>query len=185
MQISVVTTNRGKFLEIEDILGKFGIQAIQEPIEINEEGNTLEARCLSKAKDAFSKLQKSLIVDDTGLFFEAYENFPGPFPKKVFTELGFDGILEKLVGKSRQAHFKTLICYIDKDSHKFFDGTVNGKISDKVFDGGHESLPYDKVFIPEGYDVPFCLIPEQEQNKIKHRAKAVERFARWYSVNNK
>src|SRR3989344_606299 len=159
MQISIVTSNHGKFLEIKDILGKFGIRSIQEPIETKEQGNTLEERCLSKPQDAYSKLQKPLIVDDTGLFFEAFENFPGPFPKKVFTELGFDGILEKLKGKNRQAYFKTLICYIGKTGHKFFDGSVNGKISDKVFDGGHKSLPYDRIFIPDGYDVPFCLIP--------------------------
>ena len=177
MQISVVTSNKGKFLEIKEILEKFGVQAIQEQIETKEEGNTLKERCLSKAKDAFSKLKKPLIVDDTGLFFKAYENFPGAFPKKVFTELGFEGLLKKLEGKSRNAQFKTLICYTDGKIKKFFEGDLNGRISEKVFVGGHESLPYDRIFIPEGYSVPFCLISDTEKNKISHRAKAVEKFA--------
>ena len=183
MQISVVTSNKGKFLEIKEILKKFGLQSIQEPIETKEDWNTLEERCLSKAKDAFSKLQKPLIVDDTGLFFEAFENFPGPFPKMVFSELGFDGIFKKLEGKSRNAQFKTLICYTNGKIKKLFEGDLNGRISEKIFDGGHESLPYDRIFIPDGYSVPFCLISDAEKNKISHRAKAVEGFAKWFSKN--
>ena len=185
MQTSVVTSNTGKFLEIKNILSKFNIRAVQEPIETNEVGNTLEERCLSKAKDAFSKLQKPLIVDDTGLFFSAFANFPGAFPKKVFTELGFEGILKKLEGKSRNAQFKTLICYTNGKTRKLFEGDLNGRISEKVFDGGHESLPYDRIFIPEGYSVPFCFIPDAEKNKISHRAKAVEKFGKWFSISNK
>ncbi len=181
MQIRVVTSNYGKFLEIKNILEKFGIHAIQEPIQIEETGEALESRCLSKARDAHSKIQKPLIVDDTGLYFEAFENFPGPFPKKVFTELGFDGILKRLEGKNRSAYFKTLICYIDRDKTKFFEGTLKGKISEAVFDGGQESLPFDKIFVPEEYNLPFCKISESEKNKISHRAKAVEKFAQWFS----
>ncbi len=184
MQISVVTSNKGKFLEIYDILEKFGIHAVQESIETKEEGESLESRCLSKAKDAYSKLRKPLIVDDTGLFFEAYENFPGPFPKKVFTELGFDGIMKKLDQKIRNAYFKTIICYIHSSGHNFFEGVIKGKVSDRVFVGGHDSLPYDKIFIPEGYAVPFCMISEEEKNKISHRSKAVQSFAKWFLKAN-
>ncbi len=185
MQITVVTSNHGKFLEIKDILSKYNIEALQSDFDTKEEGTTLEERCESKAKHAYSKLKKSLIVDDTGLFFEAFENFPGPFPKKVFTDLGFEGIIKKLEGKKREACFKTLICHIDGNKTKFFEGVVKGRISESVFDGGQESLPYDKIFIPQGYDTPFCKISEQEKNKISHRSKAVKAFANWFYNNNK
>ncbi len=179
MQITVVTSNQGKFIEIKDILSKYNIRASQSIFDTKEEGTTLEERCLSKAKHAYSVLKKPLIVDDSGLFFKAFDNFPGPFPKKVFTELGFDGIMKKIEGKNREAYFKAMVCYIDQKSHNLFSGIVNGKISEKVYDGGHESLPYDRIFIPEGHRVPFCKISDLEKNKISHRAKAVEKFAKW------
>ncbi len=183
MHITVVTSNHGKFMEMQDILSRFGIVAIQNNADTQETGQTLEERCLSKAKDAYKKIGKPLIVDDTGLFFNAFENFPGPFPKKVFSELGFDGILEKLRGKERGACFKTLVCYIDEHKNLFFEGTVKGMISEKLFDGGQESLPYDRIFIPEKHEQPFCMIPEKEKNRISHRAKAVESFAKWFIGN--
>ena len=181
MQITVVTSNDGKFKEIQDTLKKFNIEAVQSSFDAVEVGNTLESRCLSKAKHAFLNLQKPLIVDDTGLFFNAYENFPGPFPKKVYTEIGFEGIFKKLKWKKREATFKTLLCFTDGKRTELFKGKIKGRISETIFNGGIKSLPYDKIFIPEGYDKPFCTLSFQEKNSISHRTKAVKKFALWYS----
>lgn len=40
MSIFVVTTNRGKFLEIASVLRKYGIEAVQKAIDVNEIGYT-------------------------------------------------------------------------------------------------------------------------------------------------
>jgi inosine/xanthosine triphosphate pyrophosphatase family protein len=37
-----------------------------------------------KAKKAFEKLKKPLIVDDSGIYFDEYPGFPGPLAKRVF-----------------------------------------------------------------------------------------------------
>ncbi|MBU0530084.1 MAG: non-canonical purine NTP pyrophosphatase, partial [Nanoarchaeota archaeon] len=173
-------SNHGKFLEIEKILKKHGINASHINLDADEEGNTLEERCLSKARNAFSSVKKPLIVDDTGVFFEAYENFPGPFPKKVFQELGLDGILKKLEGKRRDAYFKSLICYMDENETLIFEGVVQGIISEFIYEGGHEALPYDRILIPSDHTRPFCEFTREEKNMISHRAKAVEKFAQWF-----
>ena len=179
--ISVVTGNNGKFLEIREILARHDIVAEQVDLKTAEEGTTLEERVLSKAASAFSLLKKPLIVDDTGLFFDAFPGFPGPFPKKAFSELGFEGIMNKLSGKERGAYFRTLVCHMDEKGPQIFYGVIDGVISEKIFEGGHESLPYDRIFIPSGYGVPFCLIGEKEKNSISQRGKAVKKFAEWFS----
>lgn len=99
MEINVITSNTGKFIEMKKILEKYNIISVHNNLDTQETGNTLEERALSKAKDAYSKIKKPLIVDDTGFFFEAFDNFPGPFPKKVYQELGLDGVLKKLGDK--------------------------------------------------------------------------------------
>lgn len=180
MHVVVVTTNQGKFLEIQGVLNRHGITAAHGNVGTKEEGNTLEERCLSKARHAFSLVRKPLMVDDTGLFFAAFENFPGPFPKKVYQELGLEGILKKLEGRSRDALFRSLVCYIDQSGPRLFEGTVHGRIAHTVFDGGHPSLPYDRIFIPEGHEVPFCMLRPEEKDQLSHRARAVEQFARWF-----
>jgi len=184
MQINVVTGNKGKFLEVQKILAGCGIKAVHVQTDVDEEGDTLEERCLSKARNAFSKIRKPLIVDDTGLFFEVFDNFPGPFPKKVYGELGLEGILTKLKGNKRGAYFKCLICYIDENGYRIFEGVVRGRISETIYEGAPKTLPYDSILVPEGYDKPFCKLTMEEKNSISHRGHALESFADWFSQNN-
>jgi XTP/dITP diphosphohydrolase len=181
MHINVVTSNHRKFLEIKEVLDRYRIGSFHVNLDASEEGNTLDERCLSKARNAFALVKKPLIVDDTGLFFEALGNFPGPFPKKVQREIGLEGVLKKLEGKRREAYFKSLVCYINESRHKIFGGVVRGIISETIHDGAPKTFPYDSILIPEGYEVPLCKLSLEEKNKISHRAKAVEKFAQWFS----
>lgn len=180
-----MTGNTAKFDEIRAVLEQYGITAVHQNLDIPEDGDTLEARCLSKARNAFAAVKQPLIVDDTGLYFQAFENFPGPFPKRVFSELGFQGILKKLAGKNRAAYFKTYVCYSTEKETRLFAGTITGTISETVYEGGHESLPYDRIFIPAGYTQPFCMLTAAEKNSISHRAQAVKECAQWCSATSK
>ena len=87
MKVNVVTKNRTKFLEIEDVLEKNGIEAVQKSVEVFEHGETIEKRARSKALAGYNIFSEPVIADDTGVFFHAFQNFPGPFPKKVSMRL--------------------------------------------------------------------------------------------------
>ena len=50
MNIYVATTNRYKFLEIADILEKYGIETVQKPVDVIEHGSSLEQRAKSKGR---------------------------------------------------------------------------------------------------------------------------------------
>ncbi|MFC2143548.1 non-canonical purine NTP pyrophosphatase [Candidatus Aenigmatarchaeota archaeon] len=182
MEISVVTSNRNKFDEISLVLVEYGITAIKVDKELDEIGNTLEERLLSKARHAYSLVKKPLIVDDTGVFFSALDNFPGPFAKKYFKELGYDGLLKKINGKSRRAYFKTLVCYIDGETEKTFEGVHHGRITDNVRDivDDRPQFPYEKIFISEGSDKTMSELTLKQKIEFSHRAIAVRKFCEFF-----
>jgi len=109
-----VSTNKHKFNEINTILAKHNIKLRWEKLELKEhESLTLEEIAIEKAKQAFAKLKKPLIVEDTGIFFEGFTNFPGAKAKRIYERLGFKGLLDLASKKSKEAYFKTAICFTD------------------------------------------------------------------------
>lgn len=183
MKIIVVTSNKDKFDEIAKTLAEFKIEAEQSSVNITEEGSTLDEIVTDKAKKAFEALKQPLIVDDTGVYFSAYEDFPGAYPRRVFEKLGLAGLLKKLEGKDRGAFFRTILCYIDENEQKMFDGNLDGNISERIYEPGRESLPYDRIFIPYGHQEPMCALTLDQITKISHRAQATRKFAAWFMKN--
>ena len=185
MRIIIATGNNDKFAEISNVLNEFGIASTAVNVSTAEHGSTLEAVVVNKARQAFFKIKKPLIVDDTGIYFTALKNFPGVESKRIFQRIGYEGLFQRIAGKNRDAMFRTLICYINGKTIKMFDGILKGIITEKVYEGGGEDMPYDRIFIPEGFDKPFCYFSIEEKNKLSHRAKAVRKFAEFFiSVNS-
>ncbi|MCD6478594.1 MAG: non-canonical purine NTP pyrophosphatase [Candidatus Diapherotrites archaeon] len=175
-----VSTNRHKFTEIKRILAKHGIKLRWHRFELHEpSASSLEQIALEKAKQAYAKLQKPLIVEDTGIFFEGFTNFPGAQAKRVYERIGFEGLLSLISKKSRRAYFKTVICFTDGKQYKLFSGKLEGKLTQKVYCKDKDVLPYEKIFIPKGFDKPLCMIAREKKNEFSHRAKAAEKFASW------
>jgi len=184
MKISFVTQNKFKFNEVREILEKFGIEVEKINLEKPEEGNTIEEIAKNAAEILANKLEKAVVVEDTGVFFKAYDNFPGINSKKVFNEIGFKGLLDKLKGKDRKAQFKTVAAYCEPGKNaKLFVGVVNGFIAEEVRMKDKDVMPYEKIFIPEGYDKVWAEIPEIKK-KISHRVKAFEKLGRYLLSKN-
>ncbi len=175
--LAVVTGNEGKFMEIKSVLSELGIGCYQHKAQLNEFGDTLEEVVRHKAEQAWELVKAPLIVDDTGMFFEAYKDFPGHLSKRVFNSIGYEGLFKLLENKSRKAYFKTLICYTKTENDlMLFEGTLKGKITENVHDGGLPGFPYDRIFIPDGFDKPFSYMPLAERTRIDHRSDAVRKF---------
>lgn len=176
MKISFVTQNKYKYNEVKEILAKFNIEVEQISVEKPEQGKTIEEIAKNAAEILSKKLNKTVVVEDTGVFFLAYDNFPATKPKEVFEEIGFKGLLDKLKGKKRDAQFKTVAAYCEPNKKaKLFVGFVNGKISEEVRLKDKDVMPYEKIFIPEGYDKVWAEIPDIKK-KISHRVQAFEKL---------
>ncbi len=180
MKINVVTTNNDKFAEIANILKLNGIESEQIRLEMIELGETLEEITISKAKQAFEHIKKPVLVDDTGMFFNAYKSFPGIFAKRMYNSLGFDGLLKLLDNKDRSALFSAVVCFYDGKEFNQFRGDMHGHIDTKVNKRAHEQFPYDAIFIPKEKGVPLCEISIEDRKDISHRSIAVTKFCEWF-----
>jgi XTP/dITP diphosphohydrolase len=187
MKLFVVTANRDKFKEISLVLRQFGINSVMRDIELHETGDTLEEISMNKAKEAYRKIKKPLIVDDTGIFFKAYRNFPGIYARRIYLGIGFEGLLKLLKDKSRGAYYKSVVCFYDGKHGKIFSGKLNGTIQKKIYKDkfSREKFPYDRIFVPDGFDKPISLMPLHKKIEFSHRAAAVRKFARWFSQRQK
>ncbi|MFH1586279.1 MAG: non-canonical purine NTP pyrophosphatase [Candidatus Diapherotrites archaeon] len=179
MNLYFVTGNKHKVREIREMLSPMGIKIIQKNLDIIEpDFSSIEKVAESKARQALEKLKKPLIVEDTGIYFKAYRNFPGALAKRIWLEIGFDGLFRLLKGKNRKAYFKSTICYIaPRKKPKLFSGEMRGRIIDWVKSPHADRLPYEKIFIPNGLRKVVVDLNLVEKNKISHRAKATRKLA--------
>ena len=170
-----VSSNRHKYQESKIILDSLGINLGFLKSNLEEiQSNSLNAIAIAKARDAFSKFKKPVIIEDDGLFIDSIDGFPGPYSSYVFKTIGNKGILN-LLKNNRKAKFVSIITYCDKTILQSFVGKIDGKISKTQKGNG---WGYDPIFIPNNYKKTFAEI--NDKNKLSHRYKALKKFSNWY-----
>lgn len=174
-EIHFVSSNNHKFLEAKKILKDFDINLKFLKSELVEiQSNSLIKIAQEKAKTAFSKFKKPLLIEDDGLFIKSLEGFPGPYSSYVFKTIGNKGILD-LLKNNRRAHFISIITYCDKSTLKSFEGKLDGTIS-KTQKG--KGWGYDPIFIPNNSKKTFA--ETSDKNELSHRYLALKKFSKWY-----
>jgi len=185
MKISFVTTNPHKFKEVKDILSDYPVELEHLDMEYEENHDaSLEEIARQAAAQLAQQLNKPIVLEDTGLFFEAYKNFPGALPKFVFETLGYRGILKLLDGEIRDAHFKTVAAFCAPgEKPQLFTGLMKGKITEKVFDEDKDAMPYDRIFIPAGETKTISSMSLSKKNSFSQRGTAFRKFGEY--IKNK
>lgn len=180
-KITFITTNKHKFAEVKNVLNEFGIKVEQLVMEYDEDKEaSMDEVCKKASKKLAEKLNKSIFVEDTGLFFDAYNNFPGPLPKFVFNGIGFEGIFRLLKGKNRSAHFKTVIGYCEPGkSSVLFEDIMKGKFSEEVISPEKDAMPYDHIFIPEGHNKVISEMDMKTKNSFSQRGKVARKLGEY------
>lgn len=176
--ITFITTNGHKVEEISAVLKEYNIQVKQLKMNYEEDKEaTMKEVSKKAAKFLSNKLNKPVIVEDTGLFFNAYNNFPGASPKFVIQGIGFDGIFRLLKGKDKSAYFETAIGYCEPGKMPLiFTGEVFGKITNKIIKPKKKAMPYDHIFIPNGEKRVVVDMSMNEWNSISQRGKAARKL---------
>lgn len=179
-RIYFITGNKSKFEEAKLLLKNLNINMVQKDLKLDEI-KTLDQEkvLLEKAKQAFKKLNKPVLVDDTAIYFENYENFPGTYTKSLFKSIGFEGVERLLKNVDRKAYFRTLVCYKDSKTTKIFSGTWNGKIVAQISKMFNPDWQYNSVFIPNGFKKPLSEINLEERAKQSHRKKAFDSLIKY------
>lgn len=179
-KIYFITENKSKFKEAKLILKSINIKLVQKNLKLKET-QTLDQKAvvIEKAKQAYSIIKKPVLVDDTGIYFEEYKNFPGTYTKVLFESIGFNGLKRLLKTKNKKAYFKTFICYKDNKTEKIFSGIWKGKITEGISKKFNSDWQYNSIFIPIDYKKVLSEIPLEERAKKSHRKKAFDKLIKF------
>ncbi|RZN60830.1 XTP/dITP diphosphatase [Methanonatronarchaeum sp. AMET6-2] len=175
-EICFVTGNRHKVDEAEKILKN--TKVVMKDIGYPEIQDTLENVAGWGAKHAYKKLGRPLIVEDSGLFVEKCDGFPGPYSSYVHQKIGNKGILRILGDASgRDSYFKSVVTYKDNRNKKTFIGKVHGEITFEI--KGERGFGYDPIFTPKNSTKTFGEMDIETKNKYSHRRRALKQLDRW------
>src|SRR5256885_16334053 len=172
--IAFVTTNEGKFREVSAKLGEAHIKLVHEDRSYPEiQTDRLEKVVRFAATVLDDQIRGDYLIDDSGLFIDAFGGFPGVYSSYVYKRLGCAGILKLLEGaRTRAATFETVFLLKTAGAHEVFHGACQGTIADA--ERGGSGFGFDPIFIPEGATKTFAEMSVTEKNAVSHRARAVE-----------
>lgn len=173
--IVVVTSNQSKIDEINAILGTSHQVSTVDVAEIQT--FDLDELITAKAKAAFEKIKKPVLVADVSFEIKSLNGLPGPFVKFFLTTLGTVGTVKLIKGKSTKTKVTDVVAIYDGHKLKIFKGTIYGTLVAK--NRGANGFGFDKVFIPQGYKQTLAQMPSSLKNKISHRALALKKLKKY------
>lgn len=177
--VDIITSNPGKLKEIKRFLEPLGIElGINESRFIEVQADTLEEVVqfgLDRISEEMDR-KVPLIKDDSGLFIQALDGFPGVYSAYVNRTISNQGIMRIMDGvKNRKAVFRTVIGYrMENGGTALFRGECKGEISMEM--KGRQGFGFDPIFIPEGGTRTFAEMSVEEKNSMSHRIRAMEKL---------
>ncbi|PIV38343.1 MAG: non-canonical purine NTP pyrophosphatase, RdgB/HAM1 family [Candidatus Portnoybacteria bacterium CG02_land_8_20_14_3_00_45_8] len=190
MRLIFVTYNQGKLKEMKAILGDLDIEVVSASEagvleDVIEDGQTFAENALIKAKFAAERTNEWAVADDSGLSIKALNGEPGVFSARWAGEGASDEEIIKyslarisdIPVDSRQAQFETAVALCAPDKREWvFSGFIEGEVTDKPRGAVRSKLPYDVVFIPEGFDITFAEMSDEQKNSLSHRGLAFKKL---------
>lgn len=186
--IYLVTGNASKFKLFSRIIPPdASIELRQVAYDLTEEQTEdQEQIAVAKAKQAWNLLEKPLIVDDFGVYFHKFNNFPGAFTKFVYKGLGFEN-LPRLFDDGDEASFLCIAVYIfGPNQYKVFSKRILGTLK-KSQNLNHDTLaPFEAIFIPQGFDKTYEELEQFPElyNKIYFRVTIINEIIKFVEFQN-
>jgi XTP/dITP diphosphohydrolase len=175
VKLYLASSNPHKYEEISQIMANYNIPLAFHQTDLPElQSESLGEIALFSAKHGFAEIHSPLFTEDTGLFIETLNNFPGPYASFVYKTIGNEGILKLLEDHSiRTAIFKTAIALIISETeYVTVLGEVTGKIASNL--QGLKGWGYDPIFIPDkGDGRTYGEMDISEKNQVSHRNRAL------------
>ena len=184
----VSTRNAHKVGEIRAILGPdflvSDLSVLKDFPEVEETGTTFEENATLKAVAASMVFEGWVIADDSGLEVDALELEPGVYSARYAGPDATDAdnnrkLLKELEGKTdRTGRFRCVIV-MARAGRKLaaFSGAVEGRIL--TAPQGGSGFGYDPLFVPDGYEESFGVLPSEVKNRLSHRGEALRKLREW------
>jgi len=186
-KIVLATRNRGKIIEISDLLQDLPLELCSVMdfsgiAEIHENGKTLEENSLLKARRVFEATHVPALADDSGLEVFALGKKPGVFSARYAGDHAtYDDNNRKLIDElreipagMRQAQFRCVATFFSDGGLNVAEGICSGRIIETP--RGTGGFGYDPIFVPDGYDNTFAELSLEIKNRLSHRARAFQKM---------
>ena len=197
-RVVIATHNGGKLVEMRDLLGVYGVEAVSAGDlnlpEPEETGTTFAANARIKAQASALASGMPALADDSGLVVDALDGAPGIYSARwAGPGKDFQVAMEKIEGmlrerdaftpQQRAAHFISVLCVAWPDGHaEEFEGRVDGSL---VWPPrGNAGFGYDPMFLPDGFGLTFGEMSRDDKHGLppngqglSHRARAFVKLA--------
>jgi XTP/dITP diphosphohydrolase len=127
----------------------------------------------AKARGAYARLSRPVVVEDSGLAIRAWGGFPGALVKWLERSAGIGAIPRMLEGfTDRSATATCAIAYFDGNDLVSAQGESAGSVA--AAPRGAGGFGWDAIFIPEGSARTFAEMFDEEKDRVSHRRRAWE-----------
>lgn len=166
-----VTSNSNKWQEAQRILGH-AVDRVE--LELEElQAESVGAVALAKARLAYARLGRPVIVEDAGFELLGLGGFPGPYIKFWEKLGGLESICRAADGLGdRRVRAVCALGICSEKGSEVVEGAVEGLLA--VHPRGHNGFGWDAVFVPKGEGRTFGEMTPAEKDARSHRRRAWE-----------
>lgn len=191
----IATGNSHKAQEIRTMLGDgWNVTDLNQHPDLpspEENGVTFTDNATIKALSASERLPGVMVLsDDSGLIVDALDGAPGVFSARYAGPDATDADNRaKLISALREqdptgsrkpytGRFHcSMVLALNGQVQGVFEGSVEGTV--QLEETGAGGFGYDPLFIPEGHQESFGVLPAEVKNQLSHRARALSKVVAW------
>jgi non-canonical purine NTP pyrophosphatase (RdgB/HAM1 family) len=166
---TLVTGNPNKLVEARRLCGHSLSSASVDLPEI--QSLDLAEVLAAKAEEAHRRLERPVIVEETGLELAVMNGFPGPLVKWMLDAVGAEGVARTALAMgdgTARAH--CMLLYYDGVSRIAAEGETRGRLV--LPPRGDSGFGWDPVFQPRGEARTYGEMTAAEKDVIGHRGRA-------------
>lgn len=127
----------------------------------------------AKAREAYTVVQRLVLVEDVSLAFTALNGLPGPLIRWFLTTLGNEGMCRLLDGfPDRRALARVAFFLFDGSQPRTFLGERRGTVATEP--RGEGGYGWDPIFIPEGFTKTWAEMTDDERRVTSMRKTALD-----------
>ncbi len=185
MKLLVATGNRGKLREIAAALGPAGIgveglDALDTPPSLREEGDTFLANAREKAWTVARVTGRPVLADDSGLAVDALGGEPGVRSARFAGPGATDEdnnrlLLERLGGVPPERRTAAFVCSMVLALPGRGEVAAEARVHGRILEAprGSGGFGYDPLFWVDELRATMAELDPEVKNRISHRGKAL------------
>ncbi len=190
-KLVLATNNNHKVKEIRALLSDLPIdihtlKEFPHIPEVIEDGKTLEANALKKARSIYMATGLLSLADDTGLEVDYLNGQPGVYSSRFAGENAtYDMNNAKLLAlmadvplPQRTARFRCVMALVGDQTEVTLEGVCYGVITEAK--QGVHGFGYDPLFYVPEYRQTFAEMPLTLKNRISHRGLALQKVKAFF-----